>query len=57
MNKQLNLLYTKKTVNLIILLLFLAVMLYGGLKLYYDTHMPSIFTVAIQEKLSKTRGY
>jgi len=48
----------RKTVNLVVLLLFLAAMLYGGFKLYYDTHMPSSFNpVVTQEELSKTRGY
>lgn len=48
----------RKMVNLIVLLLFLATIVYGGFKVYYDTHMPSSFNpVLTQEEIIKTRGY
>lgn len=46
------------TVNFVVLALFIAATVYGGFKVYYDTHMPSSFSpVLTQEQIKETRGY
>ena len=48
----------RRTVNFVVLALFIAAMVYGGFKIYYDTHMPSSFSpVLTQEEIKATRGY
>ena len=48
----------KRVVNLVVLGLFIFAMAYAGVKIYYDTHMPSIFSpVHSQQQIEQTRGY
>jgi|GEM_PF-4815338 cytochrome c-type biogenesis protein CcmH/NrfG len=48
----------KRIVNLVVLGLFLCALAYGGVKVYYDTHMPSSFSpVLTQQEIQATRGY
>ncbi len=50
-------LHKRRTVNLIVLLLFAGAIVYGLIKAYYDVHMPQSFTPVIeQQELEKFRS-